>query len=191
MSRPSVRVAAAALAVLPAASPLCAQASGQTLAAQTSAAAPAGATRLLRMPSVSAQHIAFTHANNVWVVERAGGNARRLTSFQGETINPKLSPDGRWVAFSAEYGGNTDVYVVPVQGGQPKRLTWHASPDQVQGWTPDGRSIVFASTRATSAPSAAPRFWMVPVDGGAESAMPMPRAFQGRSRPTASASRTA
>ena len=154
----------------------------QTPAAQT-ASAPAGAARLLRMPSVSAQHVAFTYANNVWVVERAGGNARRLTSFQGETINPKLSPDGRWVAFSAEYGGNTDVYVVPVQGGQPKRLTWHASPDQVQGWTPDGRSIVFASNRATSAPTAAPRFWMVPADGGAESAMPMPRAFQGKISP--------
>jgi tricorn protease len=50
-------------------------------------------------------------------VERAGGNARRLTSFQGETTNPKLSPDGRLVAFSAEYGGNTDVYVVPCRAG--------------------------------------------------------------------------
>ncbi|GLC23500.1 S41 family peptidase [Roseisolibacter agri] len=158
------------------------------LAVALAAALPLGAqspsaTRLLRMPSVSAQHVAFTYANNVWVVERAGGNARRLTSFQGETTNPKLSPDGRWVAFSAEYGGNTDVYVVPVQGGQPKRLTWHASPDQVQGWTPDGAAIVFASNRATAAPTAAPRFWTVPAAGGPEAAMPMPRAFQGKISP--------
>ncbi|MGZ8378735.1 MAG: S41 family peptidase [Gemmatirosa sp.] len=152
------------------------------LAAPLGAQAPT-ATRLLRAPSVSAQHIAFAYANNVWVVERAGGQARRLTSFQGETSNPKLSPDGRRVAFSAEYGGNTDVYVVPVQGGQPTRLTWHASPDQVQGWTPDGRNVVFASTRATDAPSAAPRFWTVPAEGGVEQAMPMPRAFQGKISP--------
>ncbi len=149
-------------------------------------AGPVGAqspTRLLRTPSVSAQHIAFAYASNVWVVERAGGVARRLTSFQGQTQNPKLSPDGKLVAFSAEYTGNTDVYVVPVEGGQPRRLTWHPSADVVQGWAPDGKSVMFASTRATWAPSAAPRFWTVPVEGGVESAMPMPRANQGKLSP--------
>jgi tricorn protease len=147
------------------------------------AALPLGAqspTRLLRTPSVSAQHIAFAYANNVWVVERAGGNARRLTSFQGQTQNPKLSPDGKQVAFSAEYAGNTDVYVVPVEGGQPKRLTWHPSNDVVQGWAPDGKAVVFASPRATWAPSGAPRFWTVPIEGGVETPMPMPRAYQGK-----------
>ncbi|MBL0939547.1 MAG: PD40 domain-containing protein [Gemmatimonadaceae bacterium] len=140
-------------------------------------------TRLLRTPSVSGQHIAFAYANNVWVVERAGGNARRLTSFQGQTSNPKLSPDGKLVAFSAEYAGNTDVYVVPVEGGQPRRLTWHPGNDVVQGWTPDGKSVMFASPRATWAPSGAPRFWTVPVEGGVESALPMPRAYQGKLSP--------
>jgi tricorn protease len=156
------------------------------LFANTSLAQSGGstsATRLLRTPSVSAQHIAFAYANNVWVVERAGGNARRLTSFQGQTQNPKLSPDGQMVAFSAEYAGNTDVYVVPVAGGQPTRLTWHPGNDVVQGWTPDGKSVVFASPRATWAPSGAPRFWTVPVAGGVESPMPMPRAYQGKVSP--------
>ena len=44
--------------------------------------------------------------------ERAGGSARRLTSFQGQTANPHFSPDGKWIAFSGEYAGNLDVYVV-------------------------------------------------------------------------------
>ena len=44
---------------------------------------PASGTRLLRSPTVSATHIAFAYANNIWSVERAGGVARRLTSFQG------------------------------------------------------------------------------------------------------------
>ena len=57
-------------------------------------------TRLLRSPTISASHIAFAYANNLWTVERAGGMARRLTSFQGETTNPHYSPDGRWIAFS-------------------------------------------------------------------------------------------
>lgn len=140
-------------------------------------------TRLLRTPSVSASDIVFAYANNVWIVPRAGGAARRLTSFQGETINPKLSPDGRWVAFSAEYGGNLDVYVVPAAGGEPRRLTWHPDRDIVQGWTPDGRQIVFASPRASSAPTPTLRFWTVPLEGGVAVAMPMPRANQGKISP--------
>lgn len=159
------------------------RAAGLTALAASASLEAQSPTRLLRTPSVSAQHIAFAYANNVWVVERTGGQARRLTSFQGQTQNPKLSPDGTLIAFSAEYAGNTDVYVVPVAGGQPKRLTWHPANDVVQGWSPDGQSIMFASPRATWAPSAAPRFWTVPVGGGVESAMPMPRAFQGKLSP--------
>ena len=148
------------------------------------AAAPAGEpTRLLRTPSVSATQIAFAYANNIWVVERSGGQARRLTSFQGQTSNPRFSPDGSLVAFSAEYSGNTDVYVVPAIGGEPRRLTWHPGADVVQGWTPDGGSVLFASGRATWAPSGAPRFWTVPAAGGVAAPLPLPRAYQGRLSP--------
>src|SRR5579871_1411784 len=140
----------------------------------------AGTTRLLRMPTVSATHIAFAYANNIWIVERSGGMARRLTSFQGQTSNPHFSPDGKWIAFSAEYAGNTAVYVMPAEGGEPKRLTWHPGSDTVEGWTPDGKSVVFASARATWAPSAAPRFWTVPVEGGVEEPMQLPRGYQGK-----------
>src|SRR5688500_20324408 len=83
-------------------------------------------TRLLRTPSISATHVAFAYGNNIWIVDRKGGDARRLSSFQGQSTNPKISPDGTVVAFSADYSGNTDVYVVPVSGGEPLRLTWHA-----------------------------------------------------------------
>jgi tricorn protease len=146
-------------------------------------AANGAPTRMLRTPSVSATHVAFAYANNVWVVERTGGAARRLTSFQGQTSNPKLSPDGRTVAFSGEYGGNTDVYTVAVEGGEPTRLTWHPAPDAVQGWTPDGSRVLFASTRATAAPNATARFWTVPAAGGPESPMPLPRGYQGKIAP--------
>jgi tricorn protease len=136
--------------------------------------------RLLRSPPVSATQIAFAYANNIWVVERAGGAAKRLTSFQGQTSNPKFSPDGKWIAFSGEYAGNNDAYVIPAEGGEPKRLTWHPGSDVVQGWTPDGKSILFSSTRATWAPSGTPRFWTVPVEGGVEEPLVLPRGYQGK-----------
>jgi tricorn protease len=149
------------------------------VSATTIVAAPAQSqTRLLRQPTVSDRNVAFSYANNIWVVGREGGDARRLTSFQGVTSNPKFSPDGRLVAFSGQYGGNTDVYVVPVEGGEPKRLTWHPGADLVQGWSPDGRRIVFSSSR-TAAPTGVPKFWSVSLEGDFPTALSMPRAFQG------------
>jgi tricorn protease len=145
------------------------------------AAAPAGGpTRLLRMPTVSATEIAFAYANNIWAVPRAGGMAHRITSFQGQTSSPHFSPDGKLIAFSAEYAGNTDVYVVPAEGGVPRRLTWHPGADLAEGWTPDGKAVLFASSRATWAPSGTPRFWTVPVEGGVEEPMALPRGYQGK-----------
>lgn len=145
-----------------------------------SSVAQTGGTRLLRTPTVSSTQIAFAYAQNLWVVPRAGGMARRVTSFPGQTSNPHFSPDGKWIAFSGEYAGNLDVYVVSAEGGEPKRLTWHPGADTVQGWTLDGRSIMFSSSRATWSPSGAPRFWTVPVDGGVEEPMTLPRGFQGK-----------
>ncbi|MGH9875527.1 MAG: S41 family peptidase, partial [Pyrinomonadaceae bacterium] len=137
-------------------------------------------TRLLRTPTVSSTQIAFAYANNIWTVPRAGGSARRLTSFQGQTSNPHFSPDGKWIAFSGEYAGNLDVYVAPAEGGEPRRLTWHPGGDLVQGWTADGKSVLFSSSRATWAPAGAPRFWTVPAAGGIEEPFSLPRAYQGK-----------
>ncbi len=152
------------------------------LAAASLASQPLAAqTRLLRQPSVSSSHVAFAYANNIWIASRDGGEARRLTSFQGATSSPKFSPDGRLVAFSGQYGGNTDVYVVATEGGEPKRLTWHPGADLVQGWSNDGRRIVLASSRAS--PNGAPKFWSVSVAGDFPTPLPMPRAWQGKYSP--------
>ena len=32
------------------------------------------------------------------------------------------SPDGNWIAFNGEYGGNVDVYVIPAGGGEPRQI---------------------------------------------------------------------
>lgn len=153
------------------------------LGAATVSPSTSTSTRMLRMPTVSATQIAFVYASNLWSVDRAGGAARRLTSFQGQTTNPHFSPDGKQIAFSAEYAGNTDVYVIPAEGGEPKRLTFHPGPDAAQGWTPDGKTVLFTSTRASAAPTAAPRFWTVPADGGVEEPMKLPRGYQGKISP--------
>ncbi len=151
------------------------------LALATTSPAPADAqspgTRFLRQPSVSADAIAFVHANDIWVVGRDGGQARRLTTDEGAETDPAFSPDGRWIAFTGEYGGNQDVYVVAAAGGQPERLTWHPGADVVQGWTPDGK-IVFESGRE-GVPTRLSKFYTIPRTGGLPSALPVHQAHLG------------
>ena len=96
---------------------------------------------LLRKPSVSKTQIVFNYAGDLWIADRNGGAARRLTAGIGAQTDPAFSPDGTMIAFTGEYAGNNDVYVVPAAGGQPARLTFHPDPDNVVGWTPDGKSV--------------------------------------------------
>jgi tricorn protease len=103
--------------------------------------------RLLRFPDIHNDQIVFVYAGNLWTVKAEGGIARKLTSFEGQEIYPKFSPDGEWVAFSGEYDGNADIYKIPAAGGEPVRLTYHPSIDKLVEWTPDGKDILFISGR--------------------------------------------
>ena len=134
-------------------------------------------TQLLRQPTISSDNIVFVYANDLWQVSRSGGNAIRLTSNEGEESLPHYSPDGNSIAFSAQYGGNTDVYIMPSSGGTPSRLTWHPYGDFVQGWTPDGK-VIFRSDRETH-PTETNKLYTVGMDGVLPEALPVPRAAFG------------
>lgn len=150
------------------------------LAALASASAPSleAQARLLRQPTLSATHVAFTYGGDLWVAERSGGIARRLTSTPAVESDPHFSPDGRWIAFSSNRSGNQDVYVVGVDGGEPRRLTWYPAPSEARGWTPDGRRVLYASSRET-APTGYNRLWTVSPEGGPSTLLPAPWGHDG------------
>lgn len=128
--------------------------------------------RLMRFPDVYNDTIAFTYAGDIWLVPLEGGIARKVTSHAGNEYISKFSPDGKWIAFSASYDGNTDVYVMPSEGGEPKRLTYHPGPDIVLDWTPDGKSVIFRSPREAVTGRYLGAF-SVPAAGGTPEALPM------------------
>ncbi|NGP88929.1 S41 family peptidase [Fodinibius halophilus] len=135
-------------------------------------------TRLLREPTVSQDHIVFVYANDLWITDRNGGDARRLTSGEGGETDPHFSPDGSKIAFTAQYDGNTDVYVVSTKGGQPERLTWHGDNDEVTGWTPDGEKVLFVSERK-GVPTKSETFYTISLNGGLPQKHKIPRAATG------------
>src|SRR5690349_9253069 len=94
-----------------------------------------------RYPTIGGGAIVFAAEGDLWKVPVTGGVALRLTAFEGEEAFPKLSPDGRLLAFTAQYEGNDDVYVMSAAGGEPMRLTYHPAADQTLGWSPDGKIL--------------------------------------------------
>lgn len=149
-----------------------------TAATTASASQACAATRLLREPAVSARHLAFVYGGDLWIAQRDGSQPRRLTSHAAAEFAPRFSPDGQWLAFSANYDGNVDVYVIPVSGGQPRRLTWHPSTDQVSGWSRDSRRVLFASPREVLN-NRSNQLFEVAVEGGPERKVMEAVAYEG------------
>ena len=142
-------------------------------------------TKLLRFPTIHDNTVVFTYAGDLYIADIADGNARKLTNdSRGFEMFAHISPDGKNVAFTAQYDGNTEVYVMPITGGEPKRLTYTATltrddisdrmgPNNiVMTWTPDGKSIIYRS-RCKAFNDFTGRLYKVSIDGGMPQEMPL------------------
>jgi tricorn protease len=160
--------------------------------ATATAAANVEGTRLLRFPDVCGDRVVFTYAGDLWTASTQGGTATRLTAGPGLEMAARFSPDCSQVAFTGQYGGDSQVYVVPAHGGEPKQLTFYPAmgplaqrwgfDNQVYGWTPDGKSVLFRSWRDSRGISN-PRVFTVAVTGGLPTALPMPQSGTARFSP--------
>ncbi len=133
--------------------------------------------RLLRYPDINGNQIAFVYAGDIWTVSSSGGEAKRLTSHEGLELFPKISPDGKWIAFSAEYSGSRQVWVMPAGGGEARQLTFYNSvgimpprggyDNVVLDWTPDSKQILIRANR-TAFGDRNGNYYLVSLDGGFE-----------------------
>lgn len=122
------------------------------LLALAQAADPAGRNGYYRFPAIHGDTVVFVSEGDLWTVEAKGGTARRLTSHTGQESYPAISPDGRTLAFSAQYEGPTEVYTMPLAGGLPVRRTFAGQGATVVGWTPDGK-VLYATQRYSTLPN--------------------------------------
>ena len=137
-------------------------------------AVSAGEVGYYAQPALHGDRLIFSSEGDLWTATvpeapEAGDNtvivAHRITSSDGIEGDPRISPDGSLLAFTAEYDGNVDVYVMPIDGGAPTRLTFHPEADEAVAWAPDGRAVVFRSPRAD--PHGHAQLWRISPTGGA------------------------
>ncbi|HAS46461.1 MAG TPA: Tricorn protease like protein [Microscillaceae bacterium] len=129
--------------------------------------------KLMRYMDVSDTQIAFVYGGDIWVVPKSGGTAVQVTHSKGEESWPKFSPDGKHLAFTAIYNGNTDVYVMPATGGVPTRVTYHTFGDRIIDWHPNGKQLLFASRREMGQ-RRAQHFFLVNKEGGMPTKLKIP-----------------
>ena len=142
--------------------------------------------RLLRFPTIHDNQVVFTYAGNLYSAAATGGVARQLTSHEGFEMFPHFSFDGKWIAFTGQYDGNTEIYLMPSEGGVPKRLTFTSTlgrddvsdrmgPNNiVMGWMHDNKHIVFRS-RMHEHNDFLGQLFTVSIDGGLPEQLPLPR----------------
>ena len=142
--------------------------------------------RLLRFPALHGNQVVFTYAGDLYTVSVQGGVARRLTSDpKGFEMFARFSPDGKTLAFTGQYDGNTEVYVMPSEGGEPRRLTYTATLERddvsdrmgpnniVMAWK-DNDTVVYRSRRNHWNPFKG-ELTLARLSGGVPQALPVPR----------------
>ncbi|AFL84921.1 Tol biopolymer transport system, periplasmic component-related protein [Belliella baltica DSM 15883] len=127
-------------------------------------------------PDIHRDVIVFVAEGDIWKVASEGGQASRLTTHPGEERFPKISPDGKWVAYAASYEGPTEVYLIPIQGGIPKRLTYEASPSVPTAWKSATELAYVTNQYATL-----PRLHTITIDieTGKSTTLPLEMAAEG------------
>lgn len=141
--------------------------------------------RLLRFPTIHGGQVVFSYAGDLYTVNRDGGIARKLTNDpDGYEMFARFSPDGKNIAFTGQYDGNTEVYVMPSEGGVPFRATYTATlgrddisdrmgPNNIVMTWKDNEQIVYRS-RKQSFNSFKGQLFIVPKGGGLSEELPLP-----------------
>jgi tricorn protease len=111
-----------------------------------------GPTGYYRQPALHDDTLLFVAEGDLWKVALAGGVATRLTSHPGDESGPAISPDGRTVAFTAEYEGPEELYTLPISGGLPTRRTYGSGGARASGWITAGE-VLYSTQRYSTLPA--------------------------------------
>ena len=96
--------------------------------------------------------------SQLFVFDMTSRMERQLTLSPSHKYQASWSPDGRWVAFSANTGGGVQVWRIPAAGGEEQQLTNGFERNLHFFYSPDGRSLYVQPSHRN--------IWRMPADGG-------------------------
>jgi serine/threonine protein kinase/Tol biopolymer transport system component len=97
---------------------------------------------------------------DIWIMNQDGSNRKQLTGGAKQSIDPTVSPDGRYIVFTSAMTTSVDLWRIDIDGGNPLQLTRNMYAFNAS-FSPDGRWVVF-----TSGARGGPKILRVPIGGG-------------------------
>jgi Tol biopolymer transport system component/imidazolonepropionase-like amidohydrolase len=113
------------------------------------------------------QRIVFSLLGDLYLLPAAGGEARRITSGAGYDVQPRFSPDGRWIAFASDRGGIENLWVCDLDGKAARPVT--TEKDVVvnsPAWSPDGDYLLGRKRLTDQSSLGTVELWMWHLKGG-------------------------
>lgn len=111
--------------------------------------------------------LVFDLLGDIYTMPVEGGRATRILGGIAWEMQPRFSPDGRWIAFTSDRSGGDNIWIARTDGSDPRQVS--DEPFRLlngPAWTPDGEYIVarkhFTGTRSLGAGEV----WMYHRSGG-------------------------
>jgi Tol biopolymer transport system component len=106
------------------------------------------ATHLAVSPSGTLAYVAGTGSSgqDLALLDRGGRLVRRLGLREGAYVTPRVSPDGRYVAYS-ERGNDPNIWIASLDGAAPPRRLTFSGRNSFPVWSGDGQHLAFQSDR--------------------------------------------
>ncbi len=117
--------------------------------------------------SPDGQRIIFDLLGDLYEIPIAGGDAKAITSGLAWDMQPRYSPDGRFIAFTSDRGGGDNIWVMNRDGTEIRQVTKESfrllnSP----AWAPDGEFIVAQKHFTSKRSLGSGEMWLYHRTGG-------------------------
>ncbi|HEY8180784.1 MAG TPA: amidohydrolase family protein [Thermoanaerobaculia bacterium] len=117
--------------------------------------------------SPDGKEIAFDLLGDIYTIPIGGGEAKAITSGIAWDMQPRYSPNGKWIAFTSDRAGGDNIWIVDRDGSNPKQVTKETFRLVNEPyWTPDSEFIVVRKHFTAERSLGAGEMWLYHRTGG-------------------------
>jgi len=117
--------------------------------------------------SPDGKEIAFDLLGDIYTIPIAGGEAKAITTGVAWDMQPRYSPNGKWIAFTSDRSGGDNVWIMNRDGSSPKQVSKETFRLLTQpAWTPDSEYVVARKHFTSERSLGAGEMWLYHRSGG-------------------------